>query len=316
MLITQRPVISQEKVTDTRYRFTMEPLEPGFGYTIGNSLRRTLLGSIPGAAVTSIKIDGVRHEFETKDGVKEDVTEIILNVKKLVVSSEIDEPVTVYLSTSKPGPVLAGEIKTSAGIEIHNKDLKIATLSKGTLDIEFVIERGRGYISADDNKKLQPNVEVDRIVIDSIYTPVLNVKYNVEATRVGQHTNFDKLILDVETKPSISPVDAVASAGKTLVELFGLVHRLNADAEGVEIGEEITSFEDLADNATDESIDILDLPLRAQNNLRHNNILTVSELVALTEKDLAGMKSMGATSIAAIKDSLSIHGLKLNEEKK
>jgi DNA-directed RNA polymerase subunit alpha len=311
-------------VTDSKYEFTIEPLEPGFGYTLGNSLRRTLLSSIPGAAVTSIKIDGVKHEFETKDGVKEDVTQIVLAVKKLVFSSEINDPVTVYLSVtakSEATKVTAGDIKVPAGIEIHNKDFVIATLSKGaTLDIEFVVERGRGYVSADDNKALLPNVEVDRIVVDSIYSPVLNVSYKVEATRVGQHTNFDKLILTVETKPSISPVDAVASAGKTLVELFGLVNTLNENAEGVEIGQEITSFETIDASAPTSADggspieDVIELPNRALNNLRHNDIITIEDLLDLSKPDLMAMNSMGEKSVTDIIDALTAQGLALKEE--
>ncbi|HMD10944.1 MAG TPA: DNA-directed RNA polymerase subunit alpha, partial [Marmoricola sp.] len=219
MLIAQRPTLSEDVVDDFRSRFVIEPLEPGFGYTLGNSLRRTLLSSIPGASVTSIKIDNVLHEFSTIEGVKEDVTEIILNLKGLVVSSEHDEPVTMYLRKSGAGDVTAADIAPPAGVEVHNPDLKIATLSdKGTLEMELVVERGRGYVSAVQNKGADN--EIGRIPVDSIYSPVLKVTYKVEATRVEQRTDFDKLVIDVETKPSMRPRDAIASAGKTLVELF------------------------------------------------------------------------------------------------
>ena len=221
MLIAQRPTLSEETVDQFRSRFVIEPLEPGFGYTLGNSLRRTLLSSIPGASVTSIKIDGVLHEFSTIEGVKEDVTEIILNLKGLVVSSEHDEPVTMYLRKSGAGDVTGADIAPPAGVEVHNPDLKIATLSdNGKLELELVVERGRGYVSAVQNKGADN--EIGRIPVDSIYSPVLKVTYKVEATRVEQRTDFDKLVIDVETKPSILPRDAIASAGKTLVELFGL----------------------------------------------------------------------------------------------
>jgi DNA-directed RNA polymerase subunit alpha len=235
MLISQRPTLAEESVVDTRSRFVIEPLEPGFGYTLGNSLRRTLLSSIPGAAVTSIRIDGVLHEFTTVPGVKEDVTDIILNLKELVVSSEEDEPVTMYLRKQGPGPVTAGDI-VPAGRR-HRAQPGPAhrhPQRQGPLEVELVVERGRGYVPAMQNKAT--GAEIGRIPVDSIYSPVLKVTYKVEATRVEQRTDFDKLVLDVETKPSITPRDALASAGKTLVELFGLARELNVDAEGIEIG--------------------------------------------------------------------------------
>jgi DNA-directed RNA polymerase subunit alpha len=212
MLISQRPSLTEEPVADNRSRFIIEPLEPGFGYTLGNSLRRTLLSSIPGASVTSIRVDGVLHEFTTVPGVKEDITELILNLKELVVSSEDDEPVTMYLRKQGPGDVTAADIAPPAGVTVHNSDLKLATLTKkGKLEIELVVERGRGYVPASPNKVV--GAEIGRIPVDSIYSPVLKVTYRVEATRVEQRTDFDKLVLDVETKPSITPRDALASAG-------------------------------------------------------------------------------------------------------
>src|ERR687892_1280729 len=221
LLIVQRPQISEEEVSDVRKKFTIEPLEPGFGYTPGNSLRRTLLSSIPGAAVTSIKIDGVLHEFTTIPGVKEDVVELVMNIKDLCVSSEHDEPVSMYLRKQGPGDVTAGDIQPPAGVSVHNTELKLATLNgKGRLDMELTVERGRGYVTAAQNKNA--GAEIGRIPVDSIYSPVMKVTYRVEATRVEQRTDFDRLVVDVETKSSISPRDAMTSAGKTLVELFGL----------------------------------------------------------------------------------------------
>ena len=199
MLIAQRPTLTEEQIGDARSRFVIEPLEPGFGYTIGNSLRRTLLSSIPGAAVTSIRIEGVLHEFSTVPGVKEDVTDVILNLKGLVVSSEHDEPVVMYLRKQGPGVVTAADITPPAGVEVYNPELHIATLNgKGKLEMELTVERGRGYVSATQNK--QPGQEIGRVPIDSIYSPVTRVSYKVEATRVEQRTDFDRLILDVETK--------------------------------------------------------------------------------------------------------------------
>ena len=310
MLIAQRPILTEEVVSDNRSRFTLEPLEPGFGYTLGNSLRRTLLSSIPGAAVTSIRIEGVPHEFETIEGVKEDVAEIILNVKRLVLSSDNDEPVVMYLRKSGPGEVLAGDITPPAGVEIHNPDLQIATLNeRGKLEAELTVERGRGYVSAAQNK--HPDDDYDAIPVDSIYSPVLKVTYRVEATRVEQRTDFDRLILDVETKPSISPRDAVASAGKTLVELFGLARDLNVEAEGIEIGTTTTDETLAADLAL--PIESLGLQSRSYNALRRRGILTIGELVAHSEADLLDIRNFGTKSIEEIKVALAGLGMTLKD---
>lgn len=230
MLIAQRPTLTEDNISEFRSRFVIEPLEPGFGYTLGNSLRRTLLSSIPGAAVTSVRFEGVSHEFTTIPGVAEDVTEIILNIKDLVVSSEHDEPITAYLRKTGAGQVTAADISAPAGVEVHNPELVIATLNeKAQFELELTIERGRGYVSATQNRN--EDAEVGRIPIDSIYSPVLKVTYRVEATRAGERTDFDRLVVDVESKPAISPRDAIASAGSTLVELFGLARELNTAAE-------------------------------------------------------------------------------------
>lgn len=310
MLISQRPTLSEETLSEFRSRFTIEPLEPGFGYTLGNSLRRTLLSSIPGAAVTSIRIEGVPHEFRTITGVTEDVSEIILNIKQIVLSSENDEPVVMYLRKAGPGEVTAGDITPPAGVEIHNPDLHLATLNdKGKLEIELTVERGRGYVSAAQNK--QDDAEISVIPIDSIYSPVLKVTYKVEATRVAQRTDFDRLIVDIQTKPAIAPRDALASAGKTLVELFGLCQELNIEAEGIDLGPSPSDQNLVQDLAM--SIESLGLQSRSYNALTREGINTVGELVARSEADLLDIRNFGAKSIEEIKQKLAEMGMGLKD---
>ena len=310
MLIAQRPTLSEEVVADNRSRFVIEPLEPGFGYTLGNSLRRTLLSSIPGASLTSIRIDGVLHEFSTIPGVKEDVTEIILNLKGLVVSSENDEPVVMYLRKTGAGPITAADINPPAGVEVHNPDLHIATLNdKGSVEMELTVERGRGYVSAQQNKS--GDQEIGRIPVDSIYSPVLAVTYKVEATRVEQRTDFDRLVVDVETKSSMTPGDAMASAGKTLVELFGLARELNVEAEGIDMGPSPTDAALAADMAL--PIEDLDLTVRSYNCLKREGIHTVGELVGRSEADLLDIRNFGAKSIDEVKAKLHSMGMALKD---
>ena len=310
MLITQRPVLSEESRGENRSVFTIEPLEPGFGYTLGNSLRRTLLSSIPGAAVTSIKIEGIQHEFSTIPGVLEDVTELILNIKQLVLSSEEDEPVVMYLRKSGGGAVTAADIQRPTGVEIYNPDLHLATLNDtGSIEMDLIVERGRGYVSASQNSN--PDAEIGRIPVDSIYSPVLKVTYKVEATRVEQRTDFDRLIIDVETKPSINPRDAVASAGRTLVELFGLARELNVDAEGIEIGPSPIDEQLEADLAL--PVEELQLTVRSYNCLKREGIHTVGELVARSEQDLLDIRNFGTKSIDEVKQKLAELGLLLKD---
>lgn len=308
MLIAQRPVITTEKIDETRSKFIFDPLEPGSGYTLANSLRRTLLKSIPGAAVSSIVIEGVDHEFDTVPGVKEDVVDIVQNIKNLVVSSDFDEPVSVLLHTEKAGTVTAGDIKTPTGISVLNKDMVICTLSKDAkFDMELVIQKGRGYVSAADNKANDSKAtQVNRIYVDSIYTPVLKVSYKVEATRVGQRTDFDKFILDIETKPSITPINALSSAGKTLVELFGLAHNLNPNMEGVEI-----PAEDVSEFYAGESIEVLGLTSSVYNGLRGHNINTLDELIACTPEEIVKLPKVGQTAVEKIEKALKERGLSL-----
>jgi DNA-directed RNA polymerase subunit alpha len=310
VLFSQRPELQEKSLSSTRSVFTLEPLEPGFGYTLGNSIRRTLLASIPGAAVTHVKIAGALHEFSVLDGVKEDVTEILLNVKDLVVSSENDEPVVAHIKKTAAGQVTAADIEVPAGVEIHNKDLVIANLSaKGKFEAELTIERGRGYVQASQNRSATS--DTNWIPVDSIYSPVLKVSYRVEATRAGEFTNFDKLIVDVETKPSIEPKTAFASAGKTLVELFGLAANLDAAAEGIEMGAAVADFSLSPELAT--PIEELELTVRSYNCLKREGINTVSELTNLTEDQLMNIRNFGSKSVDEVRDKLYSMGLRFRD---
>ena len=310
MLIAQRPVLTEEVVSENRSRFIIEPLEPGFGYTLGNSLRRTLLSSIPGAAVTSIRVAGALHEFTTLEGVKEDLTDIVLNIKNLVLSSDNDDPVVAYIRKNGSGTITGKDVAVPAGVEVHNPDLHIATLnSKANVEIELTIERGRGYVAAIQNK--QVGAEIGRIPVDSIYSPVLRVTYKVEATRVEQRTDFDRLIIDVETKSSMTPRDAMASAGKTLVELFGLAHELNYAAEGIDLGPSVQDAALAADLAL--PIEDLDLTVRSYNCLKREGIHTVGELLSRSEADLLDIRNFGSKSIDEVKAKIASMGLQLKD---
>ncbi len=309
LLMVQRPQISEQEISDTRSKFVIEPLEPGFGYTLGNSLRRTLLSSIPGAAVTQIKVDGVLHEFSTLDGVTEDMTDVVLNLKELVIRSETDEPTTVHLRATGPVEVTAGDIELPSGVEILNPAHHIATLNnKGTLSMELRIEQGRGYRAADGASK----DVIGTIPMDALFSPVRRVTYQVEPTRVEQMTNYDRLILDVETDGSVPPVDAVSAAGSTLVELFQLVSGIGEGKGGLVLGPE--PGEDEAAGVLATPIEDLDLTVRSYNCLKREGVTTVGELTEKSEDDLLEIRNFGQKSIDEVKAKLAEMGLDLKRK--
>ncbi len=304
MLIVQRPQIEETPLSDHRSEFVVEPLEPGFGYTLGNTLRRTLLSRIPGAAVTSVRIEGVQHEYTAVEGVVEDVVDIILNLKQLVLRVEVDEPQTIYLSAKGKGTATAADLKVPAGVEIVNPDLHIATLSaSGRLEMEMTVERGVGYRTADKNKKQEV---IGVIPIDSIFSPVRKVSYRVDSTQVGQMTNFDRLVIDVETDASLNPQEALSSSGKTLRELLGLFADVG-EGIGLELGDVVEAESGSPD--LDLPIEALDLSERPRNCLRRAQIQTVGELVQKSEDDLLNITNFGQKSLEEVVAKLDELGL-------
>ncbi len=308
MLIIQRPSVEAVgEESDVRARFALGPLEPGFGHTLGNSLRRTLLSSIPGAAVTQVRFDDALHEFSTLPGVKEDVTDLILNLKDLVLRVEVDEPVTLRLDVRGPADVTAGDIQTTADVEILNPELHVATLNaKGRLALDITVERGRGYVSADRNKK---STTIGVIPVDSIFAPVRRVAFSVEPTRVEQSTNYDRLVLDIETDGSISPREALASAGDTLRSLVGLVADMSEAPQGLELGE--VAGERSGSPDLDLPIEDLDLSERPRNCLKRAQVNTIGELVEKTEDDLLAITNFGQKSLDEVIEKLDERGLGL-----
>ena len=303
-LIVQRPQIVSEPVDEVRARFVIEPLEPGFGYTLGNTLRRTLLSRIPGAAVSSIRIDGIYHEFTTVTGVVEDVVDIILNAKGLVVRMDDPESQTLQLSVSGAGAVTAAALRAPSGVEIINKDLHLVTLSEGaTLEMELTVEQGVGYRTAEKNKRTDP---IGTIPIDAIFSPVRKVAYRVENTQVGQMTNFDRLVVDVETDGSIGPSEALSSAGKTLRELLGLFADVG-EGVGLELGD--VAVVDTGSQDLDLPIEALDLSERPRNCLRRAQIDTVGDLVLKTREDLLDITNFGQKSLEEVVAKLDELGL-------
>jgi DNA-directed RNA polymerase, alpha subunit len=307
----------KEYIKDSHYgKFELEPLERGFGTTLGNALRRVMLSSLPGDAITSVKIDGVAHEFQKIDGVVEDVTAIVLNLKSIVIKNHAkDENKIIRLTKNTPGVVTAGDIEKDADIEILNPDQVIATLVEGgSLNMEMTIGSGRGYVVADDNKKLLQNdkTKIGAIAIDSLYSPVERINYEVETARVGQNNNFDKLILEIWTNGSISPEEALALAARILIEHFEILTSLNAIAD--ETGLMISKSEDPSVKILETSIDDLDFSVRAYNCLKRANILTLKDLVDKSENEMMKIRNLGKKSLKEVMDKVKDMGLNFRDE--
>ena len=308
MLVMQRPSVEALGSDDPhRQQFAIGPLEPGFGHTIGNSLRRTLLSSVPGAAVTMVRFDEALHEFDTIAGVTEDVTDIILNLKDIVLTSESDDPVTLRLDAKGAGTVTAGDIECPADVTILNRDLHIATLnSKARLAIDLTVERGKGYASS---QREIDNRVIGVIPVDAIFSPVRRVSFTVEPTRVEQSTNFDRLILDIETDGSISPREALASAGATLQSLAELV----ASQSDTPLGLGLTEVVDTTSSSPDLDLPIEDLDLseRPRNCLKRAQVNTIGELLTKNEDDLLNITNFGQKSLDEVIEKLDERGLSL-----
>jgi DNA-directed RNA polymerase subunit alpha len=308
MLIIQRPTVEiVDEEENNRQRFAVGPLDPGFGTTLGNSLRRTLLSSIPGGAVTQLRFDEALHEFTTLPGVKEDVTDIILNLKDLLVRVQSDEPVTLRLDVRGPADATAADLQLTADVEILNPDLHIASINaKGRLAVDVTVERGRGYASADKNKR---SSVIGVIPIDSIFSPVHRVTFDIEPVRVEQSTNYDRLVLDIETDGTISPREALASAGDTLRNLVSLVADLEEAPQGLELGDTGTTLSGSPD--LDLRIEELDLSERPRNCLKRAQINTIGELVERTMEDLLAITNFGQKSADEVVQRLDERGLSL-----
>ena len=308
MLVIQRPTVEAiGEAQGDRQTFAVSPLEPGFGHTLGNSLRRTLLSSIPGAAITQLRFDDALHEFDTIAGVTEDVTDVILNLKDLVLICHSEEPVTLRLDVKGPAEITAADISANSDVEILNQDLHIATLNKSArLAIDITVSKGRGYVSADRNKG---SATIGVIPVDSIFSPVRRVAFQIEPTRVEQSTAYDRLVLDIETDGSITPREALASAGDTLRSLVGLVAEMSDDPQGLELGEVTTTTTGSPD--LDLPIEDLDLSERPRNCLKRAQVNSIGELLLKTEDDLLAITNFGQKSLDEVIQKLDERGLQL-----
>ncbi len=314
MIGIEKPRIDTAEVSeDGKYgRFVVEPLERGYGTTLGNSLRRVLLSSLPGYAITSVKIDGILHEFSTIPGVKEDVTEIVLNLKNVILKIHGDGPKTIYIDANGDDEITAGSIKTDSEVEILNPELHIATLnSDAHVSMELTCDKGRGYVSAERNKQMmQPIIGV--IAIDSIYTPVLKVNYTVENTRVGQITDYDKLTLEVWTNGTINAMEAVSLGAKILNEHLNLFGDLSGEAYGTEVM--VVKSDNGKEKVLEMTIEELDLSVRSFNCLKRAQINTVEDLTNRTEEDMMKVRNLGRKSLDEVVAKLNSLGFDLRRD--
>ena len=314
MIGIEKPRIDTAEVSSngTYGKFVVEPLERGYGTTLGNSLRRVLLSSLPGYAITSVKIDGVLHEFSTIPGVKEDVTEIVLNLKSVILKINGDGPKTIYINASGEGEITAGDIKTDSEIEILNPELHIATLnSDAHVSMELTCDKGRGYVSSERNKQLlKPAIGV--IAIDSIYTPVLKVNYTVENTRVGQITDYDKLTLEVWTNGTIKAMEAVSLGAKILNEHLDLFRTLSDEAYDTEIM--VEKNDNAKEKVLEMTIEELDLSVRSFNCLKRAQYNTVGDLITKTEEEMMKVRNLGRKSLDEVVAKLQSLGYDLRRD--
>lgn len=315
MLNFEKPVYKiTEYVESNNYgKFELEPLERGFGTTIGNALRRIMLSSMPGGAIVAVKIDGVAHEFQTMEGVVEDVTTIILNLKNVVVKNHTEEEKVLRLSVSGEKTVTAGDIQTSADVEIMNPDQVIATVSKGgKLDMELIVANGRGYVPSNENKKYVENTKLGYIPIDALYSPIERVSYEVESARVGQDANYDKLIMNVYTKGSIRPEEAMALSAKIMIEHLNIITNLSeiADTTGIMNAKQ----EDSKLKKLETSIDDLDFSVRAYNCLKRAGVNTLGDLTEKSELEMMKIRNLGKKSLKEVIDKIKDMGLKFRDE--
>lgn len=308
MLEIEKPKLECVEITENYGKFVVEPLERGFGTTLGNSMRRVLLSSLPGVAATSIRIDGVLHEFSTIEGVKEDVTEIILNIKELICKLHCPGPKKVIIDAAGECEVKAGDILPDSDVEIINPDLHLATLDEnGKLHMEIMLDHGRGYVVADRNKR--PDMPIGEIAVDSIYTPITKVNFTVENTRVGQITDFDKLTLEIWTNGSIKPEEAASLAAKILTEHLMLFINLTDQVQGVEIL--VEKEESKKEKILEMNIEDLDLSVRSYNCLKRAGINTVDELVQRDEDEMMKVRNLGRKSLEEVQQKLAQLGLSL-----
>ena len=315
MLNFEKPIYKiTEYIENNNFgKFELEPLERGFGTTIGNALRRVMLSSMPGSAIVAIRIDGVMHEFQTIDGIVEDVTTIVLNLKNVVVKNLTEETKELHLSVSEEGVVTAGDIKTDSDVEIINKDQVIATISKGgKLDMDLIVSNGRGYVPSVDNKKFIEGNKIGFIPIDALYSPVERVSYEIENARVGQDANYDKLIMNVQTNGSLKPEEAMALASKILIEHLNIIADLNeiADVTGIMNAKQ----EDSKLKKLETPIDDLDFSVRAYNCLKRANVNTLGDLTEKTELEMMKIRNLGKKSLKEVIDKIKDMGLKFKEE--